>query len=65
MNEIRLVHYMAERGSGEYLALLSEEETVFDYKRDGFGVHGVFYLTPHTREDDPYSLPLDRTFAED
>lgn len=62
---IRLVHYMKDEGSGEYLALLDEGETAREYCDGGYSVSGVFELHPLTRGDDESSLPIGRTFTEE
>lgn len=62
---IRLVHYMADQGEGEYIALLDKSETVREFCAGGYSVSGVFTLVPLTESDDEFSLPTGRTFVED
>ncbi len=61
---IWLVHFMAERGEGEYFALLEQGEEFDEYQEDGYSVSGTFELLPLTSCDDLLSLPLNRTFVE-
>lgn len=61
---VQLIHFVADDGEDEYLALLEEEE-IEEHRVDGYSVHGKFYVIPQDpREDKTHLLPLERTFEE-
>lgn len=65
MTEAWLVHFMADRGEGEYFALVEKDgDEIKEYQEEGYGISGVFELVPVSSGDDTSSLPLNRTFKE-
>lgn len=51
----RLVHYMIEQGSGEYVVILSPGESIKEYREHGYSVAQVVSI-----EGDCTSMPCDR-----
>ena len=60
----KLLHMVAKTGSGEYIAILDDDEDVQEYLEENYSVYGVFHIEPYNVGSSVESLPLNRTFVE-